>query len=201
MMIIVGLTGGIGSGKTTIAKHIQKLKIPVFDSDLEVLKLYKNKDSSLMRVLKEIDENNEIIKNNRVYKKAIRNNVFNDNKKLKKLEKTIFNKLDKIRKKFINKNKVQKKQIIVLDTPLLFENKINRICDFVIMACAPTNLRIKRVLKRKRMTKKLIKKIISKQMSENIKKKKSDFIVQTDKGKYYSNNKVKQILKKILTKA
>ena len=56
------------------------------------------------------------------------------------------------------------------------------------------------MLKRKRMTKKLIKKIISKQMSENIKKKKSDFIVQTSKGKYYSNNKVKQILEKILTK-
>ena len=199
-MIIVGLTGGIGSGKTTVAKHLKKLKIPVFESDYEVSKFYKKKDRELVGALRAIDENNKIIRNNRIYKKAIRGIIFKNDIKRKKLEKVIFKKLDAVRSEFIKKNKNKKKAVVILDTPLLFENKINRMCNYVIVVSAPINLRVKRVLRRGGMTKSLIKKIISKQMPENIKKKKSDFIVQTNKGKYYSYNKTKEVLNKILKK-
>ena len=134
------------------------------------------------------------------HRKVLKNGHKNDIKR-KKLEKVIFKKLDVIRSEFIKKNKTKKKKVVILDTPLLFENKINRMCNYVIMVSAPVNLRVKRVLKREGMTKSLIKKIISKQMPENIKKKKSDFIVQTNKGKYYSYNKTKDVLNKILKKA
>ena len=54
-MIIIGLTGGIGSGKSTIAEYIKKKRIPVFDSDVEVKKLYIKKDKNLIKIIKKID--------------------------------------------------------------------------------------------------------------------------------------------------
>ena len=68
-MIVFGLTGGIGSGKSTVAKEFKKIGIPVFDSDKEVKKLYVKKDHDLIRTIKEIDENNIIIKKNAINKK------------------------------------------------------------------------------------------------------------------------------------
>ena len=99
-MIIIGLTGGIGSGKSTIAKHFKSKRIPVFDSDEEVNKLYKNRNADLINIIKKICKNAEIVKKGRINKTRLGEIVFNDTKKLKKLEKIIFKKLDKKRKAF-----------------------------------------------------------------------------------------------------
>ena len=165
-MIVVGLTGGIGSGKTTIAKILKTKKIPVFDSDKEVSKLYKEKDRELLFVLKKIIDLKKIIKKNKIDKKILGDYVFNKPSKLKILEKIIFKKLDKRRMLFLKKNKKNKKNIVVLDTPLLFENKINLMCDYVITTKAPFQKRLKRVLKRKGMTKNKALKIMKMQMTE-----------------------------------
>ena len=153
-MIIVGLTGGIGSGKSTVAKDFKKLKIPVFDSDQEVKKLYTTKDPDLIKAIKKIDKNKNTLGKKRINWKKLGDIVFNDKTKLKILEKVIFKKLKKRRKVFLRKNKKLKKDIVVLDTPLLFENNLNKKCNYVVFAKAPLKLRRQRVLKRKGMTKK-----------------------------------------------
>ena len=196
-MIIIGLTGGIGSGKSTIAKYFKSKKIPVFDSDAEVNMLYKSGDPDLINTIKKISNDEKIIVGGHVNKKNLGEIVFSDIKKLKKLEKIIFKKLDKKRQLFIKKNKKQKSRLIILDTPLLFENKINKICDHVILVKAPLKTRIKRILKRPGMTKTKAKKIISRQMGDNRKTKLANFIVQTSFGKWYSIRSVEKILNKI----
>ena len=193
-MIVIGLTGGIGSGKSTITKYLKNKRIPVFDSDYEVGLLYKNKNKDLIAVIKKITDTNQIIKKTKINKKLLGDIVFNNNKKLKSLEKVIFNKLNKKRKIFLKKNK--NKKLGVLDAPLLFENKINKICDYVILAKAPLKTRIRRILKRPGMTKLKAKKIISRQMGDNKKTKLANFIVQTSFGKWYTIKSVEKILNK-----
>ncbi len=193
-MIIIGLTGGIGSGKSTIARYLKKKKIPVFDSDAEVNLLYKNKDADLINIIKKISSSPKIIRRGHVDKKMLGEIVFSDAKKLKKLEKVIFKKLDKKRQAFIKKNKQQRRKLVVLDTPLLFENKINKICNHVILAKAPVKERVRRILKRPGMTKIMAKKIILRQMGDNKKTKLADFIVQTSFGKWYTIRSVEKIL-------
>ncbi len=196
-MIIIGLTGGIGSGKSTVAKDFKKLKIPVFDSDQEVKKLYTTKDPDLIKAIKKIDKNKNTLGKKRINRKKLGDVVFNDKTKLKILEKVIFKKLKKRREVFLRKNKKLKKDIVVLDTPLLFENNLNKNCNYVVFAKAPLKLRRQRVLKRKGMTKKKLDKIISKQAPEKTKEKKSDFIIQTNKGKWYSFMQIKKSIEKI----
>ena len=196
-MIIVGLTGGIGSGKSTVAKDFKKLKIPVFDSDQEVKKLYTTKDPDLIKAIKKIDKNKNTLGKKRINRKKLGDIVFNNKAKLKILEKVIFKKLKKRREVFLKKNKKLKKDIVVLDTPLLFENNLNKNCNYVVFAKAPLKLRRQRVLKRKGMTKKKLDKIISKQAPEKTKEKKSDFIIQTNKGKWYSFMQIKKSIEKI----
>ena len=196
-MIIIGLTGGIGSGKSTVAKDFKKLKIPVFDSDQEVKKLYTTKDPDLIKAIKKIDKNKNTLGKKRINRKKLGDIVFNDTTKLKILEKVIFKKLKKRREIFLKKNKKLKKDIVVLDTPLLFENNLNKNCNYVVFAKAPLKLRKQRVLKRKGMTKKKLHKIIAKQAPEKTKEKKSDFIIQTNKGKWYSFIQIKKSIEKI----
>ena len=197
-MIVVGLTGGMGSGKSTIAKYIKNKRIPVFDSDAEVKKLYTKKDEDLIKTIIKIDNNNEIFQNNKVNKKTLREIVFNNKKKLAMLEKIIFKKLALTRKAFLDKNKILKKRIVFLDTPLLYENKIDRMCDCVVVTKAPKSLRIKRVLKRKGMTKNTINNIISKQIPEKIRQKRADYIIDTKQGTQRSLKQADKILNNIL---
>ena len=68
-MIIIGLTGGIGSGKSTIAEYIKKKRIPVFDSDVEVRKFYIKKDKDLIKIIKKIDAKKHIIVRGKINKK------------------------------------------------------------------------------------------------------------------------------------
>ena len=199
-MIVLGLTGGIGSGKSTIARYFREKKIPVFDSDKEVNKIYLKKDKDLLGVIAKISGINDVIISKKIDKKKLGDLVFSSPKKLNLLEKTIFKKLKKTRKEFLAKNKKNNKKIVVLDTPLLFENKINFLCHYVVTTKAPMHKRIFRILKRSGMTKIKAKNIIAKQMSEKKKQKLANFVVQTAKGKYYTKKSIDKILLKILKK-
>ena len=196
-MIIIGLTGGIGSGKSTIAEYIKKKRIPVFDSDVEVKKLYIKKDKNLIKIIKKIDTEKNIIVRGKINKKKLSKVVFNKNKKLKILEDVIFKKLRSTRAFFLKKNKLLNKKIVVLNVPLLFENKINKICDYVVVAKAPLKTRIKRVLKRKGMNIEKFNKINFIQIPEKKRITLADFIVTTSVKKSTTYKQIDKILNKV----
>ena len=102
-MVIIGLTGGIASGKSTILSFLKNKRIPVHDSDLVVQNLYKNSSKELINYLKTIGLNGAI-KQNKINKKTVRKEALNNKVVLKKIEKFVHNKVKISREKFSQKN-------------------------------------------------------------------------------------------------
>ena len=192
-MIIVGLTGGIASGKTTIVNFQKNKKIATHDSDAAVKKIYSNPSPDLICYLKKINLQN-VVKGKKINKSLIRDEIFNNKDKKTKLEKFIHKEVKKSREKFLKKHRQRKTKIVFLDIPLLFEAKLIHICDYVILLYLPKKLKIQRALRRKGMKRAILLKIIKSQLSDSYKKKKSDFIINTTKPKHHS---FKMILKAI----
>ena len=193
MTIFVGLTGGIATGKSTIVEFLQKNGYKVHDSDLVVNKMYSQPTKQLFATLKKIGLSKSI-KKNQINKKIIRDEIFSSKTKKKKLEQFIHKEVRISRNLFIKKHKNKKNKIIFFDIPLLFEAKLIHICDYIILLCAPKKIKIERALKRKNIDKEVVIKILENQIDDKIKKKKSDYIINTTKQKKHS---FKMILKAI----
>ncbi len=195
-MIVVGLTGGIASGKTTILKFIKKLKIPTHDSDECVGDLYKKPSKIFLKHLRDIGLK-RAIREKKIDKKIIQKEIFKNKKLLKSFEKFIHNEVAKSRNTFLKKNKKLNKKIVFLDIPLLFEKKLESICDYIFLTSSPKYIRKERALKIKKIDKKTLDRIISFQTPEKIKKNKSDYIIQTSIDKRKSYNQLLKAIKEI----
>ena len=197
-MKIIGLTGGVASGKTTIAKFFKKKGLLVHDSDKVVKNLYKNKSKEFVKHLLQIGLK-KAVGPNKINKGLIREEVFKSKKKLKKLEKYVHKKVESSRNLFIKKHK-KNKNIIILDIPLLFENNLQKICSCVILAYCPINIRKKRAIKRKNVNIKTFKNIIRFQMPDKTKIKKANFVIDTSKTWPQTKKKILIVLNKIKKK-
>jgi len=198
-MIVVGLTGGIASGKTTIVKLLKKNKLAVQDSDLAVERIYSKPKTKFTNHLKKINLGKSL-KGGKIDKKIIREEIFYDTKKRKLLESYVHDEVKKVRNIFIKKHKQKKTRIIFLDIPLLFEKKLEKICDFIILFYAPLTIRKKRAIRRRGMQKKILEKIIKSQLNDKIKKKKADFAIDTSINKNQCFNEVLKTIKLIKNK-
>jgi len=192
-MIIIGLTGGIASGKTTISNFLKKKRYAVHSSDDVVKKIYSKPTTSFINLIKKISLS-AAIRGRIISKSIIRQEIFNHQNKKRKLEKFIHNEVRKSREQFIKKHKKKNTKIVILDIPLLFEVRLTHICDYVILVCLPRKLKIQRALARKGMKKNILLKILKNQLSDTYKKKKADFVINTSRTK---NHSFKMILKKI----
>ena len=198
-MIVIGLTGGIASGKTTITNFLKKKKFAVHDSDSVVKKIYSNPEPKFLSYLKKTNLKNSI-KGNKIDKKIIREEIFTNTEKRKLLEKYLHAKVKKSRDIFLKKNRQKKTQIVFLDIPLLFENKLEKICNYTILFYAPLKIRNQRAIRRQGMQKKILVKIIKSQLSDKIKKKKADFIINTSASKDWCFNKILKTIEQIKDK-
>ena len=193
MTKIVGLTGGICSGKSMIAEYINKLKIQIHDSDKAVMNLYKNPSSRFKSRLSQIG----LLENNKISKLYIREQIYSDKVKKRALENYLHKEIAKERNKFINQNKKKASKIIFLDIPLLFENNLQNICSYVCFVYAPIILREKRALKRKGMTKKTFRLIVQNQTTDSVRRRGSDYIINNSSTKKLNtsiNNNIIYIL-------
>ena len=175
-MLIVGLTGGIASGKSFVTGYLKKLKIPSHDSDKTVDLLYKKPSKVFLSYL----ENNNFkraINNGNINKNLIKKDIFNNGDKRKKIEFFLHKHVREERKKFLTKHKNRK--IIFLDIPLLFEKKLQKECNFICSTIAPLKTREKRALQRRGMSKTLFKLIVKTQVKDKERKLKSNFIINT----------------------
>jgi dephospho-CoA kinase len=189
-MIRLGLIGDIGSGKSYAAKFFG---YPVFNADLEVSKLYKNNRTCYNKIKKALYRN---IISYPIRKEELSKAIISNNSNLKKII-DIVHPLIKIRmNKFLKKN--SNKKIIILDIPLLLENKLNRKNDILIYVYAKKREVYKRLKKRKNFNLKLIKKFKKIQLSLEYKKKMSHFILKNDFTNKTLKKGIKQIIKKIL---
>ena len=192
-MIRIAVVGDIGSGKSYVAKLFG---YPVFNADAEVAKIYKKNKKCFNKLKKTLPS---YIFSFPLKKTEILKAITDGNHNLKKIIKIIHPEIKYKMDKFLKKNK--KKRFVVLDVPLLLENKINKKNDILIFVDANKKEIKKRIKKRKNFNNKIIKKLKNLQLPVEFKKKKSNFAIKNNfKVKTIKKN-VKNIMKKILKNA
>lgn len=174
-MKIVAVTGSIGCGKTYISRIIKSLGYIVFDADNEVKLLYKNNE--FLNIIKQKFPSS--FDNDMFNKKKLRNLVFGNDKKLKELENIIHPLLKKKLKEKIRKYH-KKSEFLFIDAALIFEMNWDIYCDYIILADVDKEVQKQRVMKRDKISENDYEKIVAKQMDNDIKKKKADFVINTE---------------------
>jgi len=176
----IGLTGGIGSGKTTVAKVFKSLSIPVFNSDDCGRNLLLNNQAIINSVKKIFGTS--ILTKNKIDAKKLSTIIFSNKEKLELLNQIIHPQVIIEFEKWVKK---QNSHYIIKESALLFESKTYHLLDKIILIKAPISLRIERVLKRDNRSRIEIKKIINNQMKNRDNIKNVDYII---------NNNEKQLL-------
>ena len=191
-MIKIGIIGDIGSGKSFVAKQFG---YPVFNADIEVAKIYKKDRKCFIKLNKKLPKH---IITFPVNKKEITRSILSNPKNLKKIIKIVHPLVRKKMNNFIYKNK--NKKIIILDIPLLLENKLNKNDYFLIFIQAKKEKVIKNLKKRNNYNSRIIRILKKSQLSLVDKKKKSDFIINNNFTKKSVKKSVKLLKYIILNK-
>ena len=184
-MIIIGITGSIGMGKTTVSSMLRFLGIPIFDSDKEVREILD----------KNVDVKNEIFKiwpkalyieqkEKKINKIFLSDKVFKKKRDKEKLERIIHPLVEDLRISFIKQNHAS--YIIGLDVPLLYETGTDKVCNYIFLTNTSKKNQKKRVLLRQNMTEEKFNLINDSQWSFERKKNKNPFLISTSYGKLYS---------------
>ena len=189
-MIKIGILGDIGSGKSFVAKMFG---YPVFNADQEVSKLYKKNKQIFIRLKKKLPN---YISSFPIKKNEISKAILSNKSNLKKIIKIVHPEVRKKMKLFIKKNK--QKKILILDIPLLLENKISQKKDILIYIDSKSTEVRKRLKKRRNFNIKIFKRFKEIQLPLDYKKKKSDFIIKNDFSKKNLRKSVKLTLNKII---
>ena len=192
-MIRIAVLGDIGSGKSYVAKQFG---YPVFNADAEVAKLYK-KSKKCYKKLKKILPN--YITSFPIKKSDLSKAVIANQNNLKKITKIIHPEIRLKVDNFIKNNK--NKKFVVLDIPLIMENRINKKNDILIFVDAKKKEINKRFKKRLNVNSKVIKKFKKLQLPVELKKKRSNFIIKNNFKNNYVKKSVKKVLEKILFNA
>ena len=192
-MIRIAILGDIGSGKSHVAKLFGW---PVFNADLEVAKLYKKNRKCYKKLKKKLPN---YITTFPVKKKELLKAIIDKKQNLKKIVKVIHPEVRFNMYNFIKKNR--NKKIVILDIPLLLENKINKKKDILVYVQAKKKDIRKRLLKRDNINLKIVKKLKKLQLPVELKKKKAHFIIKNNFRNNSVKKKVKRVLKEILFNA
>jgi dephospho-CoA kinase len=189
-MIKIGILGDIGSGKSYVAKNFG---YPVFNADTEVGRLYKKNKKIFNKLKKALPK---YIYSFPIDKNEISNAILANKSNLKKIVKIVHLEIRKKMNIFLSKNR--NKKIVILDIPLLLENKINKKNDILVFVKSKELDILKRLKKRKNFNPKLLSKFKNIQLSLDYKKKKAQFIIKNNFTHKSVNKSIKKILKDIL---
>lgn len=172
-MKVVGLTGGIGSGKTTVAGMFRELGIPVFIADESGKRLMKTSDEIRESIIEIFGT--KAYSGNEPNRKYIASKVFNDSHLLQKLNSIIHPAVAKDFQKWLES---QNTAYVIYEAAILFETGKYKDCDFSVLVTAPEEIRIERLQERDNSTKKEIRDRMDNQWDDEKKRKLSDFIIK-----------------------
>jgi dephospho-CoA kinase len=188
-MIVIGLTGSIGMGKSTTAKLFEAEGVPVADSDAIVHALYSGKAAPLI----EAAFPGTVIKGV-VDRAKLSTHVIGNPTAMKRLEAIIHPLVREAQNEFLKTAKVGGEKFAVVDIPLLFETKAETRVDKIVVVTAPAEIQRERVLARPGMTVEKFESILAKQLPDAEKKKRADFIIDTSRGLEAARSDVQAIL-------
>jgi dephospho-CoA kinase len=190
-MIVVGLTGSIGMGKSTTAAMFRAAGVPVYDADAAVHDLYDQGGAAVGPVGEAFPG---VVKDGRVDREALRQAVLGKPDELKRLNAIVHPLVGRDRIGFFEKAQADKADIVVLDIPLLFETGGHASVDAIVVVSAPPDMQRERVLARPGMSQDRLDAILAQQLADAEKRARANFLVDTGKGLESARAQVAQIL-------
>ena len=172
-MKVVGLTGGIGSGKTTVLSMFLDLGVPVYIADIEAKKLTNTSKVIRKKIIALLGKNSYL--KTEINKKYVADMIFNDDELLKKVNKIIHSKVANHFKKWVDK---QNGVYCIKETAILFESASYKLCDYTILITSPKEERLKRVKNRDQLTRKEIENRMNNQWSDIEKSQLADVLIE-----------------------
>lgn len=194
-MVVVGLTGGIGSGKTTILECFKALGVPVYIADVEA-KALMNRSKVIKRKLIDLF-GKDAYKNNELNRPYLSSKIFSNKELLAKMNAIVHPKVASHFKRWLKK---QDSNYVIKEAAIIFENNLESQYNYIITVIADEDLRIQRVMKRDDASNQKVKSIIKNQLSDAEKVKKSDFVITNNdllEAKKQAINVHEKILQKI----
>ena len=186
--MVLGITGGIATGKTAVSNILQEMGFDIIDMDIisrEVIKL----PEIIEMLTKEFGT--DILTNGGIDRKKLRNAVFDSREKVDKLDSIMHPAIIKISKEKIKELKDMKKKLIVVVIPLLFEVNLEYLADKILLVAASREKQTERIIKRDNTNRTDAENIINSQMSLDEKRKKSDYIIE-------NNGSLSELRRKVL---
>lgn len=194
-MKVIGVTGGIASGKSLISDWFEKVQINVIDADRVYKSLVETNQDLYQDVIKHFDLPES--DHHQLDFRALGKIVFNDKEKLKLLNQITHPYVKTEMNRLIQMNRDEGEKHLVLDIPLLFEAKMESYCDFIICVYVDKETQIERLMKRANLDRKTATKRIDSQMSLEEKKEKSDYVIDNSLTKDYTYEQFRQVLAQI----
>jgi dephospho-CoA kinase len=188
-MLILGLTGSIGMGKSTTAKLFAEAGVPVYDADATVHKLYEGEAAPAIEAAFP-----STTSDGKVDRARLSARVVNDPAAMKQLEQIVHPMLGASRQKFFTDAEAAGAPVVVVDVPLLFETGGETRVDAVVVVTASAELQRERVLARGTMDQDKLNSILARQMPDAEKRKRADFVVDTSNGLDAVRAQIKDIL-------
>ncbi len=179
-MIVLGLTGSIGMGKTTAAKMLRRMGLPLHDADLAVHRLLAKGGAAVAAVEAAFPG---VVADGAVDRERLGAQVFEDRAALKRLEGILHPAVRRTTRAFLGRHGRAGRSLVVLDVPLLFETGGESLCDAVVVVTAPPFVQRARVMARRGMTPARFQAILAKQMPDREKRRRADFVVNTGLSK------------------
>lgn len=195
-MIIIGLTGSIGMGKSTTAEMFRAEGCPVFDADAAVHELYA-KGGKAVPIIRAVFP--DAIKDGAVDRVVLGKHMRADPLQLNVLESFIHPLVSESRTAFFEQNKDA--DIVVMDVPLLFETGLDKAVHHIVVVTAPAEVQRKRVLARPGMTPELFDSLLSRQTADAEKRRQAHTLIFTDRGLENAREQVQDLLRELRSKA
>lgn len=190
-MLIIGLTGSIGMGKSATAQMFAKRGVPVCDSDALVHGLYEQGGAAVEPVTALFPEANV---DGRIDRQVLSRLVLGKPEELRRLERIVHPLVGLAQAKFLQDCAARGERMVVLDIPLLLESAGPRRVDVIVVVSAPADVQRARVLARPGMTPEKFEAILAKQVPDDVKRAKADFVIDTSKGFEYAEKQVEAVI-------
>ena len=178
-MLIIGLTGSIGMGKSTVAKMLRQMGVPVYDADAAVHALQAPGGIALLPIEAAFPG---VVKNGVLDRQALGARVFGNKEALRKLEAIVHPLVGQKQRAFLKRAAQRRAPLVVLDIPLLFEGRGERRVDATLVVTAPGFLQHRRVIARPGMTPEKFAGILRQQVPDSLKRRKAMFVIPTGMG-------------------
>lgn len=192
-MIKLGLTGSIAMGKSTTTGFFRNLGIPVYDADAAVHDIYQSDGVEVIR-----QQFPGAIIDGKVDRVSLSKLVMGDPENLKILENMIHPLVREREQKFLQDAQSKNHKLVVMDIPLLFETKGQNRVDKILVVTAPSAIQKQRALARPNMSEAKLNAILSRQITDAVKRKKADYVIDTSFGMIAVQNQVKALVKKLV---